>query len=182
MADIDGVILTLGDADRIRAVLDFIEQFKRNMPHFQREALPQAPDVYIVQAPGSGIPAATLGAGTGTGSSIASPGVAVCRCYRATDDGATRHLVPIGRYIDVYNPGSAIAPNSIVIAVKEKPGKYIAVMSLGTGDTIRFTQPANDGATPPKPKLESHAEVDYDLATDTVFLTGIKYWARDMNK
>lgn len=112
-------------------------------PSEPRDYDPPAPEVYLVYTPPGGIPAgALLGTGTGLPGGITtgtgttdtgddSFGSAVCRVFHPVGEDAN----PIwkGQSVRVYNVGTLpIDGSSWVIAVREKWGKWLALMPAVT--------------------------------------------------
>lgn len=183
----EALVLSPPDRDDLRELLLWYREHRQNLirPAAPPE-LARRPDVYLARC-STTIPALTIEAGTGTDSSVGVISKRDCKLYRVDDKDPNIDVDPLGIERTVYNPSTTEVPAStLFLAVKTADGKFIAVAvggssGSGSGSTVEFTQPANDGATPPKPKLKSHVVVDYDYATDTVYVTGTKRWARDMN-
>lgn len=101
----------------------------------------QAPEVYVVRVPTSGIAAASEGTLSGTGSSgLADDSFssAFCQAYRL---GVTGTPIVAGPSIRVYNPSkSAIAGDRWALVERDKWGKwYIPPSDLGALTSISFT-------------------------------------------
>lgn len=186
MPDAEGLLLTQADNDILS---DFIREWRRARRNPHRTPiypeLAQSPYVYLARST-AGIAAMTVEAGTGTDSSV---GILSkdnnCRLFRIDDKDPNIDVDPIGIIRTVYNPSIVAVPaNTLFLAVKTADGKFVAVQlggGSGTGSTVEVIEPANDGATPPKPKLMSYIIDNYVLATDTVVASGAKVWARDAN-
>lgn len=81
------------------------------------------PEVYLAKAPAGGLPAADAGAF----------GQATCDLYRAGADGV---LTSTGLTKLLLNPGSAVAADATVLAVRDKFGTWLALPVSGGGLTL----------------------------------------------
>jgi len=146
--DVDGLLLSTADAVTLREMTRWWrDRTKRPNDLSQPDELPQAPDVYIAVAPAGGIAGYTTPAGTDSGSDVADAHYASCKLYRIRHTSDTDvDVMPIGVNRDVWNLSTtAIAAGTIFLAIRDKPGKWIAT-PVGGGSPIyrfaRFTLPS----------------------------------------
>jgi hypothetical protein len=139
------------DRDKVDILL---KDFARRQAQRNRDRVPdedsQAPDVYIVRAPVSGVPALDDPPGTGSGTDDTyRPGTAVCDVYRIQTnntsgtgtDGVSDYLVETNLDIRVYNvSGTAVPSLGFAVATRDKFGKWLLTSGPGNGsDTDPLT-------------------------------------------
>lgn len=131
-----GVLFPRSDAEVISDMVRWWKQQSGKPTPLPSPLLPQAPEVYIAKTPSGGIAAKTDEPGTGTDSSIADVNYANCGLYRIDHKSDSDiEVEPLGVTRPVYNLGSTTIPgNLLVLAVRDKAGKFIAVDLAGGGD------------------------------------------------
>lgn len=123
----------LSESDR-RELQELIAWKRRVIGGSPRQAVDwvehQAPEVYLVRAPATGIPALSLGSNTGTGPTDGdddTPGSATCEVYRVVTLEGTKRLRPTGGTIPVHNFAlSRIQPGQWCLIHRDKFGTWWA--------------------------------------------------------
>lgn len=144
MSSEDGFLLTAGDIQVLRAFLAReAGKVKRPTKHEQVEQVWQTPDVYIARTPAGGIEGYTTPLGTDSGSDAADAHYGYCQIYRIRDIGSDVDVIPISIYRDVWNLSrEGIAGDTLIGAIKDKTGKWLAFPFSGGAKFVRFTLPS----------------------------------------
>jgi hypothetical protein len=133
------------DVDELQDVLRWWRRQQMTTPPRAPESIRNAPDVYIARTPAAGIPArqgdpgsaspGSPGSGTGTDSAAYDVFWATCRCYRIDDSVSSDvDVFLIDQKLTVYNLSkNAIPGKTLIYAIKDKTGKWVAVPFDGTG-------------------------------------------------
>lgn len=144
-----GYLLTEKDRELIRGLI--AEERRRyggtaQRPHNDGEDW-QTPEVYVANTPEGGIPALSdLGTGSGAGPGDV-PGYADCDIYKIKLDGdGEPTTVKAGSLSKrVYNfSASGITGDSWVLTIRDKFGKWIAVVGGGSGGNAAFLEITDD--------------------------------------
>ncbi len=132
-------LLSEADRDALRLMLAEFKQRRLNTLQSQPkrqdlEDFHQAPEVYVIKAPVTGIPLLAPETGTGTES---DPGFADCDVYKVVTEGlAPPELEYAGFDRTVYNLSTAAIPGgSLVLACRDKYGSWFAVPTAIGGTT-----------------------------------------------